>query len=117
MTYRQLLKDPRWQRRRLEIMQRDAWRCTTCQDGSRKLNVHHVRYERGRQPWEYPGDDLRTLCEACHQKEHGRGDEVARRRAMALIGEALKRAAADPECAIAPVADRAINLLEEAFPA
>ncbi len=27
MTYAEQLKDPRWQKRRLEILQRDEWRC------------------------------------------------------------------------------------------
>lgn len=68
-TYSEKLKDPRWQRRRLEIMQRDSWRCRKCGDGSTSLNVHHDHYINGLEPWEYPADLLITLCEPCHEKQ------------------------------------------------
>ena len=49
--YHQLLKDGRWQRRRLEIMQRDDFKCHDC-GTTDDLNVHHIRYLAGRKPWE-----------------------------------------------------------------
>lgn len=67
--YHQLLKDGRWQRKRLEIMQRDGFRCTKC-GTTNDLNVHHLRYITGRKPWEYYDADLITLCGNCHKKEH-----------------------------------------------
>lgn len=66
-TYRQRLRDPRWQRKRLEILQRDGWRCRHCGATTRELQVHHVRYVRGKQPWEYPESALVTLCRDCHR--------------------------------------------------
>jgi len=66
MTYGEQLKDPRWQRRRLEILQRDEFMCRMCADTARTLHVHHHVYERGRPPWEADADDLVTLCEPCH---------------------------------------------------
>ena len=68
-SYYELLRDPRWQRRRLEIMQRDDFECTDCGDKENPLNVHHVRYKRGRKPWEYDDCDLETLCEDCHAEQ------------------------------------------------
>lgn len=38
------------------------------------LNVHHVHYKYKAQPWDYPDEDLITLCVTCHMKEHGFGD-------------------------------------------
>lgn len=67
MGYVDLLKDPRWQRKRLEILQRDDWRCQECTDNGSTLHVHHKKYERGRKPWEYEDVDLVTLCESCHE--------------------------------------------------
>lgn len=29
--------------------------------------MHHGYYEKRKQPWEYPQDSLRTLCEECHE--------------------------------------------------
>ena len=67
--YHQLLKDGRWQRRRLDIMQRDDFKCRDC-GTTDNLNVHHIRYLAGRKPWEYDDCDLITLCGKCHKKWH-----------------------------------------------
>lgn len=69
-TYAELLRDPRWQRRRLEIMQRDGWACAKCSTTTATLNVHHKAYLPGALPWQYPGANLVTLCEDCHHGEH-----------------------------------------------
>jgi hypothetical protein len=70
MTYSEKLKDPRWQKKRLEIMQRDQWKCRRCKDDTKPLNVHHLRYLAGQEPWEYADVLLVTLCEDCHAREH-----------------------------------------------
>ena len=57
-------KDPRWQKRRLEIMERDGFACVACGNKESELHVHHKRY-RG-QPWEAKDDDMQTLCVYCH---------------------------------------------------
>ena len=67
--YQQFLKDGRWQRRRLEIMERDGFKCCDC-GTSDDLHVHHIQYIAGRKPWEYDDEDLITLCEKCHKKRH-----------------------------------------------
>ncbi len=66
--YWQLLRDPRWQRKRLEVMERDNFACMECGDKGQTLNVHHCYYERGLMPWEYSAAVLKTLCEPCHEK-------------------------------------------------
>lgn len=81
MTYQELLKDPRWQRKRLEIMERADFACEKCHDKTTTLNVHHERYVRGRAPWEYENDELHCLCERCHAQEHGLPTEAPRREA------------------------------------
>jgi len=70
-TYSDKLKDPRWQKKRLEIMQRDGFACQECHADDVHLNVHHSYYVSGRWPWNYPDWGLRTLCEACHENHHG----------------------------------------------
>lgn len=69
-TYSEQLRDPRWQRRRLAILNRSDFSCEECGDASSTLNVHHRIYRRGAAPWEYEDDELRALCENCHQAEH-----------------------------------------------
>ena len=67
--YYEKLKDPRWQKKRLEILDRDKWQCRWCQDGSSTLHVHHLFYLPGREPWNIPNGFLITLCESCHKPE------------------------------------------------
>lgn len=64
--YSERLKDPRWQRKRLEIMQRSDFKCEHCGSSISTLNVHHGYYRRGAMPWEYDNDVLHCLCENCH---------------------------------------------------
>jgi len=62
--YSEKLKHPKWQRKRLEIMKRDKFKCRHCGDTETTLNVHHLRYCGN--PWEADNDDLLTVCEDCH---------------------------------------------------
>ena len=65
-------RDSRWQKKRLEIMERDKWTCRSCGKSGENvtLNVHHAYYEAGKAPWEYPSECLITYCEDCHIKRH-----------------------------------------------
>jgi hypothetical protein len=65
MKYSEKLKDPRWQKKRLAIMERDAWMCQACGNEKATLNVHHKEYHGD--PWDAPDDSLETLCESCHE--------------------------------------------------
>lgn len=68
--YTKLLKDPRWQKKRLEILERDEWKCVACGDKEETLHVHHKWYEKGIKPWDYKDKCLVTLCDSCHKFEH-----------------------------------------------
>jgi hypothetical protein len=68
-AYSEKLKDPRWQRKRLEILERDKWCCQRCFDSTSTLHVHHLRYIPGCEPWSYPQELYLTLCEECHSYE------------------------------------------------
>jgi len=68
MNYSLKLKDPRWQKKRLEILQRDEFECTYCGDKESEIHVHHSYYEFGKEIWEYESDTLYTLCSECHYK-------------------------------------------------
>lgn len=72
MTYSEKLKDPRWQKRRLELLQQADWTCQNDRCGSKAdtLHVHHLFYEKGIEPWEYEDYQYRILCENCHKKWH-----------------------------------------------
>lgn len=67
MTYSEKLKDPRWQRRRLEVLEAAGWCCSQCQSADKTLHVHHNFYRSRTEPWNYPDHALRVLCEECHE--------------------------------------------------
>lgn len=68
MTYSEKLKNPKWQKKTLEILQRDNFTCTSCGNTEKTLHVHHRIYE-GQNPWDTGEKYLRTLCEDCHSFE------------------------------------------------
>lgn len=78
MNYSEKLKSPKWQKKRLEILQRDNFKCCLCSDEETELHIHHIKYT-GPNPENAPNEDLETLCKDCHslktfQKEsvHGK---------------------------------------------
>ncbi len=84
-TYSEKLRDPRWQRKRLEVMQRDDFACQKCGAKDKTLNVHHMIYRKGAEPWEYPLNLLLTLCEPCHEEESYQAKEKATQRLLEAL--------------------------------
>lgn len=70
MTYAEQLKHPNWQRKRLERLEKSKFRCDACMDTDSTLHVHHKHYVKDRLAWEYDIEELATLCETCHEREH-----------------------------------------------
>ena len=67
-TYSEKLKDPRWQKKRLEIFQRDGWACRLCGESEITLHVHHDSYKGN--PWDINSKELKTVCKFCHEIIH-----------------------------------------------
>ena len=65
--YTEKFKDPRWQKKRLEILEREKWMCEDCGDKATQLHIHHGYYEKGLDPWDYNSDTLHCLCKDCHE--------------------------------------------------
>lgn len=70
MNFKKQIKSPKWQKRRLEILNRDNFTCQSCGSTDETLHVHHIKYNKDKMYWEYPDDLLITLCEECHSTEH-----------------------------------------------
>lgn len=64
MTYSEKLKDPRWQKKRLQILKRDRFKCRYCGDKQTELQIHHLKYSG--EPWEADNENLITTCKHCH---------------------------------------------------
>jgi len=71
MDYSQKLKDPRWQKKRLKIFERDGWACRYCKNETKSLEVHHLRYTIP-DPWDENDSNLVTLCDDCHRLQAGK---------------------------------------------
>jgi hypothetical protein len=69
-SYGEKLRDPRWQKKRLKILNRDKWICQICEDESKILHVHHIFYDGSNNPWDCMDESLITLCLDCHENEH-----------------------------------------------
>jgi 5-methylcytosine-specific restriction endonuclease McrA len=68
MTYAEKLRDPRWQKKRLKILERDSFSCVACGADDKPLQVHHCFYERHKEPWETDDRLLLSVCENCHEE-------------------------------------------------
>lgn len=68
-TYAEKLQDPRWQQKRLRVMERDEFTCQACFNTENMLTVHHKYYIYKKDPWDYPDEVLVTLCEECHKTQ------------------------------------------------
>jgi hypothetical protein len=88
--YQELLKDPRWQKKRLEIMQKADFRCSECGSEKSTLNIHHGYYEKGKNPWEYSNSTLHCLCDDCHE-ERGKYEGFIKRLFSTLSLDKIER--------------------------
>lgn len=84
LSYSEKLKHPLWRAKRIPILKRDNFKCLFCNLGDRPLEVHHILYIRGREPWEYPDAYLQTLCEPCHDIRQELTDKCANALKLAL---------------------------------
>ena len=68
MQYKELLRHPFWQKKRLAVFEREGFKCSRCQDDTENLQIHHWYYMPNTLPWDYPDDALTCVCELCHEK-------------------------------------------------
>lgn len=68
MTYKEKLRDPRWQRKCAEMKSMAGWACECCNRTDLNLQLHHKYYQSGAEPWDYPASAFLVLCEVCHEQ-------------------------------------------------
>ena len=64
--YTDKFKDPRWQKKRMDVLNRADFACEGCSSKDKTLHIHHGYYEYGLDPWDYDDSTLWCLCEECH---------------------------------------------------
>ena len=62
--------DPRWQKKRLEILKRENYICQHCKKQKNELRAHHTYYNYNKKIWEYENESLLCLCQRCHSNLH-----------------------------------------------
>jgi hypothetical protein len=67
-TYYDDLKNPKWQKKRLEVLNKANFKCCICSNTEKELNVHHRYYDKNKKIWEYSDGNLFCLCKDCHGK-------------------------------------------------
>jgi 5-methylcytosine-specific restriction endonuclease McrA len=70
MNYSEQIKSPKWQKKRLEVLKRDQFRCLMCGDSETELHVHHLYYDRDLKVHEYDMEAYVSLCKPCHAIAH-----------------------------------------------
>lgn len=69
ISYSEQLKHNLWKQKRNSIVKQRDNKCERC-GSTENLQVHHIKYIKGRLAWEYSDDLLECLCGSCHMKEH-----------------------------------------------
>ena len=79
-SYKEVLKDKRWDIRRKKAYKDANNVCSNCGCGDEKLNAHHnLYYEKPDgtfyNPWDkIYGENIIVLCESCHKDVHSTFD-------------------------------------------
>jgi Zn finger protein HypA/HybF involved in hydrogenase expression len=76
MTYQEQIRHPKWQKKRLEVLKANKFRCQDCGNKEQELHVHHPFYRKGAMIWEYKVDELESLCHKCHKERHDITDKI-----------------------------------------
>lgn len=85
MTYFEKLQTVEWQRKKSEILFRDNFVCTICGTESKLLDVHHMWYTKGLEPWEEDNECYISLCRKCHEYVHNEGTKITKLITLAAL--------------------------------
>lgn len=66
LSYYEQLQHPLWHKKRLEILQRDDYKCQICGSNIHKLEIHHLCYFPDLLVWEYDDELMITVCKKHH---------------------------------------------------
>ena len=66
-------KSSAWEKKRLEILERDNYECQVCKEEggfAPATTVHHLKHLEDRLDLALDDDNLVSVCAACHNREH-----------------------------------------------
>ena len=70
MTYQEQLKSPKWQKKRLQVLEYYNYECQLCHNDEKELHVHHLIYRDNHLLWDYDITEYAVLCKSCHKNWH-----------------------------------------------
>ena len=76
MEFKEQIKHPKWQKKRLDILERDEYICQNCHVDDETLHVHHFTYKSNTNLWDYDNNNLITFCERCHKDWHTVNEKI-----------------------------------------
>lgn len=79
--------DPCWEAKRLEIMERDHFRCRQCGVMNITIDVRSGHFQRLDTTMEFPDSQLITLCSDCYSRERRYADEYEKLLRSAPYGD------------------------------
>src|SRR5271154_210590 len=92
-TSQEKLRDLRWKKKRIEVLERDGECCQAIDENGiqccktqkhEELQIHHRNYTTAN-PWDEPSDNLVTLCDKHHKQEQFALGKAAREVSFALM--------------------------------
>lgn len=87
--YEAFLQSDLWKRLRIEVFERDNWKCKLCHE-SGGLHAHHITYKHPNYDdvdvWDYTPNII-TVCADCHKSLHRKGGS----KTIAELQELVKR--------------------------
>ena len=84
MTYSEKLRHPNWQKKRLQILERDGWKCLACGSSNKNLQAVHIVFNKGCLPWEYADHCYQSLCDDCYKLRQELADKASNALRLAL---------------------------------
>lgn len=89
MAHHQFYKDPRWIRKRANILRRDEYMCRQCKRYGKTTaatTVHHIHPLDQRPDLALVNDNLLSLCNKCHDGMHDRNSRELTELGMEWVG-------------------------------
>lgn len=112
LPYFEKLQDVRWQKKRLKTLEDAKWKCEACPAKRRTLHVHHKRYKKGAEPWDYERNELMVLCEDCHEQLEERKKAVINA-VDEMFPDQLLDLVNHLKCPVTPLSQKAVREPEE----
>jgi hypothetical protein len=94
--YREIRQHPEWFKLRTKVWARannccEHKGCTYSYDEKNPLDVHHIKYVKGKEPWDYPLDNFELLCRKHHSAKHKRKNSKTSHDTICCVcGEKIK---------------------------